>query len=419
MTPAPTDPVTAAVPFGVRVAGAWAWRILLLCALLYVFGKAFAMLSIVAVPVVVALLLCAALHPIAVWLQIRGVPHALAVVLVLIGGILVVAAIVAVVVKAFINGLPDLSSRVSNGIDDFEHWLIHGPLKLSSKDVTKYIDSLKGFVTNHKDALTSGAVSTAVTIGHIVTGAFVTFFTLLFFLLDGRRIWTWVLNLAPQSTRAPLDGAGLRSFSTLVSFVRATLMVAFVDGAGIGIWCAILGVPLALPLGALVFLGAFVPMVGAVVSGIVAVIVALVAKGFLTAALVLVGVLAIQQLEGHVLQPLLLGRAVRVHPLAVVLGIGTGVVLAGIVGAIAAVPTIACLNVAVQYLKHYYDPAAPRADGPTDTAGVQVEAPPPGATLEPDRQRNMDPASAERCVGSDPYNAPTLPSRRLRQAKPR
>ena len=140
-----------------------------------------------------------------------------------------------------------------------------------------------------------------------------------------------------------------------MSFVRATLLVALVDGAGIGIWCAILGVPLALPLGTLVFVGAFVPLIGATVSGAVAVVVALVAKGFFTALLVLLGVLAIQQLEGHVLQPFLLGRAVQVHPLAVVLAIASGVLLAGITGALIAVPTVACANAAVKYLVHRGD----------------------------------------------------------------
>lgn len=361
-------PSIEGVPHSVRVAAAWSWRIVVIAAALAVLGIVIVKLHIVAVPVMVALLLAAALHPIVVWLERRRMPHTLAVVVVLVGAIVAVAVVLTVVVKAFVDGLPDLGDKVSSGVDSVEHWLIHGPLKLSDADVQRYTDSARKAVTGNREALTSGALSTAVTIGHVLTGLLFTFFTLLFFLRDGRRIWLWLLGLLPRPAREPLDGAGLRSFTTLISFVRATLVVAFVDGAGIGVWCAVLGVPLALPLGALVFIGAFVPLVGAVVSGIVAVIVALVAKGFFTALLVLLGVLAIQQLEGHVMQPLLLGRAVNVHPLAVVLGIGAGVLVAGIVGAVAAVPTIACLNTAVKHLVHRDDP--PQPDPPPRSAAA-------------------------------------------------
>ena len=174
---------------------------------------------------------------------------------------------------------------------------------------------------------------------------------------DGRQIWSWVVRLFPKDTRARADGAGLRAWHTLISYVRATLAVAFVDAVGIGVGAAVLGVPLALPLGVLVFLGSFVPIVGATVTGLVAVLVALVAKGPVTALLLLGVVLLVQQVEGHVLQPLLLGRAVKVHPLAVVLAIATGVLLAGIVGALVAVPIVAVANTVASYLTPDGNPA--------------------------------------------------------------
>ena len=158
------------------------------------------------------------------------------------------------------------------------------------------------------------------------------------------------MSLFPRGSRNRVDGAGLRGWHTLISYVRATLAVAFVDAVGVGIGAAVLGVPLALPLAVIVFIGAFIPIVGALISGLVAVLVALVAKGPVTALFLLLVVLAVQQIEGHVLQPFLMGRAVKVHPLAVVLAIATGSLLAGIIGALVAVPLVAVANSMAAYL---------------------------------------------------------------------
>jgi predicted PurR-regulated permease PerM len=175
----------------------------------------------------------------------------------------------------------------------------------------------------------------------------------------------------------------VRAWATLTSYVRATVIVAIVDGAGVGIVAALLGVPLALPLGVLVFLGAFVPVVGALVTGIVAVLVALVAKGTVVAALMLGGVIAVQQLEAHILQPFLMGHAVRVHPLAVILSIGAGVLLAGIVGGLFAVPLAAIVNVVGQYLASGEPPPIePDSNG----AATAARAAEPQPTPEQDAQ---------------------------------
>jgi len=175
-------------------------------------------------------------------------------------------------------------------------------------------------------------------------------FFLLFSLRDGAKIWTWVVGLAPRAARSRIRGAGDRAWSTLSGYVRATVLVAFVDSIGIGLGLFILQVPLALPLTAFVFLSSFIPIIGALLSGTVAVLVALVTGGFVKALIVLGVVIAVQQLESHVLQPVLMGRAVHLHPLAVALSIATGVIVAGIAGALLAVPIAACLNVTVKYL---------------------------------------------------------------------
>jgi predicted PurR-regulated permease PerM len=186
-------------------------------------------------------------------------------------------------------------------------------------------------------------------------------FILFFFLRDGKRIWDWIVGLAPRRARSPIRGAAERAWWTLGGYVRATVLVAFVDAIGIGTGVAILRVPLALPLAALVFLGAFIPVVGATVTGAVAVLVALVTVGPVKALIALGIVIAVQQLEGHVLQPLIMGRAVALHPLAVILSIASGVVIAGIIGGLVAVPILAVLNTAIRYL-YQHPEGTPTAD---------------------------------------------------------
>ena len=225
---------------------------------------------------------------------------------------------------------------------------------------------------NNQAKLTSGALSTAATVTEIITGALLVFFTLIFFLHGGRNIWAFVTRMFPGDMRARVYDAGSAGFHSLIGYVRATFLVALVDAVGIGAGLAVMGVPLALPLASLVFLGAFIPLVGAVLTGFLAVVVALLTKGLIYALITLGLIIAVQQIEAHVLQPLVMGRAVSIHPLAVVLGIAAGGVLAGIVGALLAVPTIAFLNSAVRVLLAD-DPAAEEALLEQD-AGLVLEA---------------------------------------------
>jgi predicted PurR-regulated permease PerM len=339
-----------AVPRGMQVAAAWAWRIVALAAAGWVLLEVIARTQLVLVPVLVALLLAAFLQPVAAALVRRGVPRALASALVLLGGIAGIGLLVWLVVDQFRDGFEDLRAQVDEGVREIQDWLITGPLGLSQTQIDNAFESARNSLSANREALTSGAIGAATTAGHVLTGLLIALFATFFLLKDGAQIWAWVVRLLPRDTRARADGAGRRAWLTLISYVRATLAVAFVDAVGIGVGAALLGVPLALPLGVLVFLGSFVPIIGATVSGLVAVLVALVAKGPVIALVLLGVVLAVQQLEGHVLQPLLLGRAVKVHPLAVVLAIATGVLLAGIVGALVAVPIVAVANTVAAYL---------------------------------------------------------------------
>lgn len=370
---APT--VVEDVPAGVRIAGAWAWRFLVLAAAGYVLFRAISTLSLVVIPVVVSLLLAALLQPVVAWLRERNWPRTLAAITVLVAGIGAVAGTLTVVIQAFVDGFSDLAEQVRQGIDEIRNWLVEGPLHLSNAQLNDAVDAGQKAITDNQDSLTAGAVSTATTLGHVLTGFFLVLFTLFFFLKDGRAIWSFIVGLLPRAARAAVDQAGEYSWRTLIAYVRATVLVAFVDALGIGLAVYFIGVPLALPLGALVFLGAFIPVVGATLSGTVAVLVALVAKGPVAALLVLAAVIAVQQLEGHVLQPLLLGRAVALHPLGVIVALAAGVVLAGIVGALVAVPLVAVINTAVRYLVDYQrgEPVPPDEPDPPGTRATDED----------------------------------------------
>ncbi|MEB3980544.1 AI-2E family transporter [Mycobacterium sp. 663a-19] len=364
----------------VRKAAAWAWRLLVILAAavaaLWVVKK----LEVIVVPVLLALMISALLVPAVDWLDRRGLPRGAAVTAVLLSGFAIVGGILAFVIIQFVYGLPDLTDQVTRSIDSTRRWLIEGPLHLRGEQISNAGNAAIQALHNNQSKLTSGALSTAATITELVTGAVLVLFTLIFFLYGGRNIWQYVVKIFPADVRERVHEAGRAGYGSLIGYVRATFLVALTDAAGVGTGLAIMGVPLALPLASIVFLGAFVPLIGALVSGLLAVVVALLAKGIVYALITLGLLIAVNQLEAHLLQPLVMGRAVSIHPLAVVLAIATGGVLAGIVGALLAVPTVAFLNNAVQVLLAR-DPSA-EADKRTEDADdggiVQAEPDSPG-----------------------------------------
>ncbi|GAB1691002.1 AI-2E family transporter [Krasilnikovia sp. M28-CT-15] len=362
-----TPSVDDGLPRGVRFAGAWAWRVILLFAAAYLVIRVIGQLRMVVIPVVVAMLLAAMFEPVAAALRNRGMNRSLSAGLVLVTGLIMVFGGLTLIVRTFIAQLDDLSTQVGDGIGEVQSWLAQGPLRLSQTQLDDAVTRLQAAITENQGALTSGALTTAATLGELVTGFLLVLFTLFFFLRDGGQIWTFLCRLLPRNARLPVARAGHYSWHTLVSYVRATVLVAFVDAVGIGIGLAILRVPLALPLAALVFLGAFIPVIGAALTGTVAVLVALVTVGPVKALILLGVVIAVQQLEGHVLQPMIMGRAVALHPLAVILSIATGVITAGIVGGLVAVPLLAVLNTAVRYLFSHPDGEPTRDRQPPGT----------------------------------------------------
>jgi predicted PurR-regulated permease PerM len=334
----------------VRKAAAWSWRLLAIFAAVLALLWVVKHLEVIVVPVALATMLAALLMPAVDFLDRRGLPRGFAVAVMLLTGLAALGGILTFVVNQFIKGAPDLTDQVSKSIDGAKAWLLKLPIGLNEQQLNApgkaAIDALRA----NQEKLTSGALSTAGTVTEIVTGAVLVFFTLIFLLHGGRHIFGFVTRIFPGDVRDRVRDAGRAGFHSLIGYVRATFLVALVDAVGIGTGLAIMGVPLALPLASLVFLGAFVPLVGAVVAGFLAVVVALIAKGLIYALITLGLIIAVQQLEGHVLQPLVMGRAVSIHPLAIVLAIAGGGVLAGIIGALLAVPVLAFLNSAVRVL---------------------------------------------------------------------
>src|SRR5215218_3769820 len=352
------------VPFGLRTAAAWSWRLIVLIAGFYVLLYAASYVAVVIIPVIVALLLAALLQPGAAALARRGWPPALAAFAMLLVGLGVVAGIITLVVERITAGFADLADQVSQGLEEVETFVVRS-FPISKGQLEDAVGQAQDALVSNQDTLATGALTTAATVGEVFTGFVLALFTLFFFLKDGRSIWLWLVGLFPRDSRAYLDEAARRAWRTLISYVRATVAVALVDAIGIGIGLAILRVPLVIPLAALVFLGAFIPIIGSFLAGSVAVLVALVAVGPIKALIALGVVVAVMQLEGHVLQPLLLGRAVHVHPLAVVLSIAAGLLIAGIFGALIAVPVVACANVAGTYLSRRHEgprPPEPRPE---------------------------------------------------------
>ncbi|MER6992471.1 AI-2E family transporter [Saccharopolyspora hirsuta] len=339
------------VPRGLRVAAAVGWRLLVLVAVLWVAWQVFDALYGEVMAVAVAALLAALMTPAVNWLVRRGVHRTLAAALVLVGGLCALGAVLTVVINTLVAGLSGLTEQLLASFEQIRSWLLRGPLRLDQHQLNEVFRQLTQALRIDQTGLPTTALATTGTLLRFLAGVLLGLFTLFFFLRDGGRIWSFVVRVTvPGAARDRVHVAGKRGFATLVAYVRATAAVAFTDAALIGIGAVALGVPLPFVLAVVIFLGAFVPYVGAVVTGGLAVLVALAANGFVTALILLAVVVCVMQLEGHVLQPLLLGHAVRLHPLAVVLSVASGFTAAGVGGAVLAVPLVATANTVVRSL---------------------------------------------------------------------
>ena len=347
--------VESAIPVPVEIAGQWAWRLLAVAAGLALFGFIVAQLKDIVVPLLIAVLVSSLLVPLVNLLVRHRWPRGLAVALAMVVALGVVAGLIVLIVTQVRAGSSGLADRSVAAFDDFKKFLADSPLAINETDFNKYVDQAFASLQADSGVLFTGALSVGTTAGHVLTGFLLVLFSTLFILIDGKGIWGWIVRLFPRKARPALHGAGHAGWLTLTTFVKVQIFVAFVDAVGIGLGAFIIGLfydgfPLVIPIAILVFLASFIPVVGAVLSGAIAVLVALVYLDPLAALIMLGVVLLVQQLEGHVLQPIVMGAAVKVHPLAVVMAVAAASFIAGIPGALFAVPFIAVLNVMVKYI---------------------------------------------------------------------
>ena len=347
--------VDASLTPAIRIAGAWSWRILAVLGVLAGFVYLFIQLRDIVIPFMIAILLAALLVPFSQWLQRRHHwPKWAAVAVSEVGILAILGGLIYLVVSFIIRGYPALEKQTVARYADIKGFLAD-TFGLTDKDITHYVDQVVASLQKDSSSLLSGALSVGSTAGHVLAGFLIVLFSTLFLLIDGRGIWQWIVRLFPVKARAAMVGAGEAGWITLTTFVKVQIFVAFVDAVGIGLGAFILGLfsggfPLVIPIAIAVFLGSFIPVVGAVLTGVIAVFVALVFLGPIPALIMIGVVILVQQLEGHVLQPFVMGNAVRVHPLAVVLAVATGGLIGGIPGALFAVPVVATFNVMIGYI---------------------------------------------------------------------
>jgi predicted PurR-regulated permease PerM len=354
---------------GLERATAWSWRFLVIAGAAAVGVFVVIQLSFLVVPLLVAVLLAALAAPLFIGLRVLKFPRWLATLTTVVAFIGVVTGLVWLVVGELVQGWGSLRDRTILAYDDFVVYLLASPLEVSEAQLNGWFQSFIVEADIDSTWVVSGALSVSSSVGSWLVGAGIAIFALIFFIHDGERIWGYLTTWFPKAARPAVLGSGLAGWNTLLSFVKVQVFVAFVDAVGIGLGAFFLGLPLVAPIAIAVFLGAFVPIVGGTVAGALAVLVALVYEGPVSALIMLIIVLGVQQIEGQILQPLVMGAAVKIHPLAVVLAVAGGGYLAGLPGVLFAVPVVAFVNVVVSYLAHASwrsDPVALAVDE-TDT----------------------------------------------------
>lgn len=318
-----------------------AWRVAFLLVAAGAVVLALARVRVIVLPVVVALLLATVLAPPAQWLRRRGVPALAATWLVFLAAGVVLGVIVAYIVPTVAGELDDVASAVDDSVEQVQAWLTDGPLELSEDQVDRWVERAEDELRANRGRIVSGVLSGAVLFFELVAGALLTLVLTFFFVKDGPRMVSWALAQVHGQARDDLREVGRRVWDTLGGYVRGSTLDGAVEAALKAIGLLVLGVPLVLPLAVLTFFGGYLPFAGAIASGLVAAAVALVAEGPVTALLVVALSVVIQNVEGDLLQPLIMGKVVKLHPVVILVSITTALAIGGLVGAFLAVPTVA------------------------------------------------------------------------------
>jgi putative heme transporter len=347
----PEEPARPDVPPALRRLAAWSWRLLVVLTAAGLVLWLLIRLRVIVVPVIVALFLATLLVPVVGWLEGRGWRHGSAVVATFVGAVLLLLGIIGGLVPLVAGEFQALRQRADEGISEVQEFIASRPFGLDEADLNRYLDQARERFTESSSELTRGAIEGATLVGEVITGLILCLFLTFFFVKDSERFTRWILDFVGPRRAPHLREVGRRSATAVSGYLKGQATVGFVDAVFIGIGLAIVGVPLVLPLAFLTFVAAFLPLVGAFVAGALAALVALVTKG-LTAALIVVGItVLVQQLEGHLLAPLLLGRAVSLHPVVIILALAAGAILGGIIGAFLAVPIAAVATAVGTYLR--------------------------------------------------------------------
>jgi len=370
--PARRRDAVEAVTWPVRVAAAWSWRILAIAVGVWVLGQAFVRVELVAFSFVLALFFTAVLHPLEIRLRRLPGPASLSAGLALLIGVAALVGIGWFVTAQITDHSSQLGDQITSFVDKTRNWLRNGPFHLKTKDLDKLADNIQKAIKDHQGQLVSGAIETVRTVVEFIGALLLILLSTFFLLRDGEQVWNWVLRLFPRASHERLDLAARAGWRTLGGYMRGQVLIALFHGVSVMIILFVVRVPLAAALGVLIFLGSFVPLVGLTVTGALCVAVAGLEHGLTAAVVVAIAIIVLVQLEAHLLQPIIMSRSVEVHPLAIALAVLTGTVLAGIVGALLAVPFVAFLNTTISALREA--PLPPKAAEAMAKAEAEAEA---------------------------------------------
>jgi predicted PurR-regulated permease PerM len=345
------------VPRLLQVMAGWSWRILLLGLLIYVLARLASALRIVVLPCVAALLLTALLQPLKNRMQRIGIPTLLAAWLALLTAIALIAGLGTLIGVRTSQEYPTLLADVTHTGHQLQNWLAGPPFHIKKAHLEQWLNSAENEVSSHKSLVAGTVLTGGKYVTEILAGTVLTLFVGFFLIKDGERIWGWLTSFLNADRGDRADRAGRAAWKVLVQYMRGSVLIAAIHSIVIGVTLWALGVPLVIPLAAVVFLAAFVPLIGILFAGVLSIAVTLGTKGWIAAVILLIVFVVEDQLDGHLLQPQVVGRIIRLHPLAVILVLAVGGVLAGIPGAVVAVPSAAAISRAWPELRR-----APRRD---------------------------------------------------------
>lgn len=391
-----------AIGEGLTWAARWSLRVILVSAGAYLIWTVIGLLWSVIFPVILAVIVTAVLWPPVAWLRKHRFPPALASATVLLVGMIILAGLVALIATSVAGSIPEITRSASSGLTAIQQWLAGPQVDFARGELDAVLQSITTQLQQSLSTITTGVLAGLGSVASGVVTALLTLVLVFLFLKDGPRFLPWLRGVAGEGAGGHLAEVLWRVWGTISDFIRVQALVALVDSVLIGMGLGILGVPLAVPLAVITFIGAFIPIVGAIVAGALGVLVALVSNGFTTALIVLAIIVAVQQLEGNVLQPILQGRSLRLHAAVVLLAVTAGGTLFGIAGAFLSVPVAATCAVVLRYLSERIDArvggeTAPRVDPPLESVQTVLSVPnapsPDGSVPDPDAPEPAGPAT--------------------------